>query len=158
MTCGRSDAQGRRYRKYVTKEGNVWLVADQPNAADNIYFHNPQDTESEGFAGATLTFPLVDGGEYIAKGPWHSESEGLFKDTGIDVRKTCLTFVVLSRGMTFNWPQQIMRDVVYKDTKWTLGTFGRYKELITAYPEANYYYSASQGGSSSGPTRQERKQ
>src|SRR5207245_1156884 len=43
MTCGRSDAQGRRYRKYVTKEGNVWLVADQPNAADNIYFHNPQD-------------------------------------------------------------------------------------------------------------------
>jgi len=156
MKCGQSEAQERRYRKYECARG-VWLVADQPNAADNVYFHNPRDTKSQGFGGSTLKFPLVDGGEYLAKGPWHAGSEGLFKDTGVDVRATCLTFVVLSRGMDSHWPDTIMRDVVYRDADWTLGIFNRYKALIEAHPEANYFYSASQGGSISGSTKSERR-
>jgi len=151
MKCGQSELQSRRYRKYECARG-VWLVADQANAADNVYFHDPRDTKSDGFGGATLKFPLVDGGEYVAKGPWHAGSEGLFKDTGVDVRATCLTFVVLSKGNDSAWPQQIMRDVVYKDDDWTLGIFDRYKAIIQAHPEANYFYAASQGGAISGRT------
>lgn len=155
MKCGQSEAQARRYRKYNCAKG-VWLVADQPNAADNVYFHNPRDTKSDGFGGATLRFPLVEGGEYVAKGPWHADSKGLFQDTGVDVRATCLTFVVLSKGQDSHWPDCIMRDVVYKDADWTLGTFDRYKALIEAHPEANWFYAASQGGSISGATKTKR--
>jgi len=116
-----------------------------------VYFHCPSDTKSDGFGGATLTFPLVGGGEYVAKGPWHGNSDSLFRDTGVDVRDKCLTFVVLAKGCDWTYGRTIMRDVVYRDPDWTLGTFYRYRDLIRAHPEATHYYSGSQGGSSCGP-------
>jgi len=150
MKCGSYEAETRRYHKYECACG-VWLVSDQSNAADNVYFHCPSDTKSDGFGGRTLTFPLVGGGEYVAKGPWHGNSESLFIDTGVDVRATCLTFVVLAKGCDWTYGRTIMRDVVYRDPDWSLGNFYRYKELIRAHPEATHYYSGSQGGSSCAP-------
>ncbi len=162
MKCGGAEAECHRYHKHVISKpgkriGCVWLVSDQPNAADNVYFHDPTDTKSQGFGGGTLTFPLVGGGEYVAKGPWHGNSDSLFADTGVDVRDTCLTFVVLamereypkSNGYSLN---PIMRDVVYRDAEPTIGRFDRYKELIKAHPQAKWYYMQSSGGSSCGQT------
>jgi hypothetical protein len=148
MICGSHDAERRVYRKYECKRG-VWLVAVQPNAAENVYFHDPKDASSQGFAGRTLSFPLEDGTVYEAKGPWHSNADRLYKDTGIDVRNTHYTFVVLAMARD-GWPT-ILRDVVYKDAQPVLGSFTRYKELIKRYPQAQVYYSESSGGSSCGP-------
>lgn len=156
MICGQSDAQERRYHAYKGNSGKTWLVADQVNAAENVYVtNNPQNTTSssqgfEGFGGATLKFKLVDGTIFEAHGPWHTEADGLFKDTGIDVRNTHYTFVVLAMARD-GWPT-IMRDVVYKDKEPVLGAFDRYKELMKQYPQALQYYSKSSGGSSCGPT------
>ncbi len=149
MICGSAEAEKRVYRKVECKRG-VWLVAIQPNAAENVYFHNPLDTKSEGFGGRTLSFPLEDGTVYEAKGPWHGNADSLFNDTGVDVRDTHYTFVVLA--MARDGYPTILRDVVYKDAAPVLGAFDRYKELCKQYPQALQYYSESSGGSSCGPT------
>jgi hypothetical protein len=149
MICGSEEAEKRVYRKVECKRG-VWLVAVQPNAAENVYFHNPRDTKSQGFGGRTLSFPLEDGTVYEAKGPWHGNADSLFNDTGVDVRNTHYTFVVLAMERD-GWPT-VLRDVVYKDAAPVLGRFDRYKELMRQYPQAMQYYSQSSGGSSCGPT------
>lgn len=152
MFSGQEDAQCRRYKKVEDKEGNIWLYAIQEAAAENVYFHNPRDTKSEGFGGSTLSFALEDGSTYQAKGPWHSSADGLFKATGIDLRNTHRTFVVLAMEREYtDTLGTILRGVVYKDEKPMLGSFYRYKDLIKQYPQAKFYYSSSHGGSSCGP-------
>lgn len=159
MFSGQADAVSHRYHKYLGKSGNTWLVADAPNAAEHVYVtNNPQNTTSrsqgfEGFGGATLQMPLLDGTVFELHGGWHSNSDALFADTGIDVRDKYLTFVVLAKERDFTKDlsmRTILRGIVYKDAAPTLGKYDRYKDLIPLYPEARVYYSQSHGGSSSG--------
>jgi len=160
MFSGQGEAAEHIYRKYIGKSGNTWLVSTDEHAAENVYVtNNPQNTTSskqgfEGFGGATLRFKLEDGSIFEAHGPWHSGSDGLFKDTGIDIRNTHRTFVVLGMVRDYygsGYGRTIIRDVVYKDTVPTLGRYDRYKELIRAHPQALVYYMSSKGGSSCGP-------
>lgn len=152
MTCGSYEAEIRTYKKYEGKQGNIWLVANQEEAADNIYVHKPKDTKSQGFAGRTLEFKLEDGTIYKAQGPWHSNADSLYEDTGVDVRDTHSTFVVLGMERTFVDWQSGIKDIVYQDEKPTLGRYDRYKEIMKKYPEAKYYFMKSRGGASCGPT------
>jgi len=69
MFSGQAEAVSQKYHKHVGKSGRTWLVADCPHAAENVYVtNNPQNTTSprdgfQGFGGATLNMPLVDGTE-----------------------------------------------------------------------------------------------
>lgn len=153
MTCGSAEAESRKYRRIEGSRGCVWLVAIQPNAGDNVYFHDPKDTKSDGFAGRTLQFPLEDGTVYSAKGPWHTNCDALFKDTGVDIRNQHQTFVVLAKERDYKNMRSIMKDVVYMDDAPVIGDFDRWKELAKQHPEAVYYYSKSSGGSSCGMIR-----
>lgn len=155
MICGSAEAESQTYRKVIDESGCVWLIANHEAAAENIYFHNPKDTKSDGFGGRTLSFPLEDGTIYEAKGPWHSSAGALFHSTGIDLQNTYRTFVVLSmeRDQTNDGTYRtIMRGIIFKDERPMLGSFDRHKELEQQYPEAKFYYSETRGGSSGGPT------
>jgi len=154
MACGSYEAEIRRYKKYVDKQGGVWLVSNQEAAAENVYFHNPKDLNSDGFAGRTLTFILEDDSEYKAKGPWHTNADALFAATGVDIRNTHFTFVVLAKerfSTNDGRYRTALRGIIYKDEKPILGSFNRYKDLIKQHPEANFYFTGSSGGSCSGP-------
>jgi hypothetical protein len=161
MFYGQADAVLQRYHKHIGKSGNTWLVADSDYAAENVYVtNNPQNTTSkgqgfEGFGGATLKMPLVDGSIFELHGGWHSNSDALFADTGIDVRDKYRTFVVLAMDKEYvkgTDSQYRFKDVVYRDAAPVIGRFNRYKELINQYPEARVYYSSSHGGNLSGWT------
>lgn len=162
MVSGQGEAQSRKYFKHIGKDGRIWLVADQENAAANVYVEGGPG--SDGFGGATLTFPLVDGTEIKLKGPWHVNSNGLFDATGVDVRDKHYTFVVVSRRRESGERYEtIMADVLYKDTEPTLGTFDRGKEiarglLSSLSLNSVVLYSASEGGSSCGFEYAEGKQ
>jgi hypothetical protein len=156
---GQAEAVSHKYNKYIGKSGNTWLVSTEDDAASNVYVtNNPKNTSNSkdsmaGFGGATLSFPLVDGTTFELHGGWHSNSDALFSDTGVDVRDKLYTFVVLSKGREFpknGYWMGVMTDVVYKDEKPTLGNYYRYKELIKQYPEAKFQYMESSGGSVSG--------
>lgn len=128
MICGSAEAESRRYHKYIGKSGKIWLVADQEDAAANVYVEGGPN--SDGFAGRTLTFPLVDGSEIKLKGPWHTNSDSLFQDTGVDVRNRVYTFVVIGRRVEYGEHYEtICADVIFKDDEPQLGSFHRGDEL-----------------------------
>lgn len=161
MFSGQEEAVSHRYHKYVGKSGNTWLVADTEAAAENIYVtDSPRNDGKEGFGGALLSMPCVDGTVFPLKGGWHTNASALYADTGIDVRDKHRTFVVLSRARATTDDgtyRTIFRDIVYRDIEPTLGIYDRDKVLMALYPDANYVYSASKGGSSSGMTDEGRR-
>jgi hypothetical protein len=155
MISGSGEVEVRRFKRIDCKAG-VWLVALQDNEADHVYFHNPKDHNSDGFAGRTLQFELEDGSIYSAKGPWKAGPDNLFRDTGYDCRQTHRIMVVIGRKIHFeDVPRSIfghiavISDIVYRDpVEGALGHFYRYKQLMADLPDGEYqYYSESQGGS-----------
>lgn len=159
MISGQGEAVSKKYHGYVGKSGNIWLVADQPNSADNIYkTDNPENKGKHGFGGATLKLSLVQGGEFLLKGGWHSNADGLFFDTGVDVRNKHETFVVISKERAYDSEhgyRTILKDVLYQDEAPQIGTFNRGEEiakrLANELGHKVFLYSKSQGGSSCGP-------
>jgi hypothetical protein len=156
MISGRGSAESRRYHKYLGRSGKTWLVADQPNAAANIYVEGGPN--SDGFGGSTLTFSLVDGGEVKLKGPWHANSDSLFADTDIDVRDRHYTYVVIGRRReSGEHYESIIADVLYRDDEPQLGSFHRGDELARQWAREIgaqvFLYSESEGGSSHGPVQ-----
>lgn len=155
MICGSHEAEIRAYRKYECKAG-VWLAAIQDAPADNLYFHDPRDKHSEGFAGRTLRFPLEDGSVYEAKGPWKGNADSMFKDTGVDLRDKYSTFVVIGRGVRFEKgryeSRRIITDVLHMDDGFQIGPFQREQLIVKTLPVGEYqYYRETRGGSSAGP-------
>jgi len=157
MLCGQSEAEERRYKKVIGKSDRIWLYAIQDNPADNIYVSG--DKNSDGFGGRTLSFTLEDGTTEELRGPWHTNSDALYGDTGVDLRNKCLTFVVISRDrksiQTERRYTTKMIDILYKDDKPTIGKFERGKiiaqKLANKLKQTIYCYSQSQGGSSNSP-------
>jgi len=153
MISGMGEAQSRKYIPLITEDGCLWLVADQPNMGDNVYYCS-FDPRSRGFGGAILHFELVDGDSIGLPGPWHGNTESLFEDTGIDIRDTHLTFVVIAKSREFQGYQCILKDVLYMDSEPTVGKFDRgdtiAKEWANKLGTPVACYRQSCGGSSNG--------
>jgi len=138
MICASAEAEALTYKKINGKRpGTLWLVANQENAADNVYFHDSNDKNSDGFAGRVIHFQLestVPGqtGDVLSlKGPWHSNSGALFADTGYDCRNKYRTRVIVSKGNRYDDHYlEILTDVVYcEPVEGRLGTFNRGDEI-----------------------------
>ena len=158
ILCGSAEAERRTYKKFVGKSGRIWLIAVQPNEADNIYVSGGKN--SQGFAGRTLVFKLESGSTLELQGPWHSNSGALLADTDYDVTDKCLTFGVVGLGRTYGNTVGInpvtITDVLYKDSEWTLGEFNRIEKLAQKYSNKSgktvVYFVKSKGGTSCGFT------
>lgn len=155
MICGSYEAEIRTYQKLEDKSGRVWLVANQEDAASNVYVHNPKDHNSQGFAGRTLTFQLEDGSSYSAKGPWHTNADALFAATGLDIRDRHRTQVAV--GHRYGKGMLTLADVIYLEEAPVLGTFDRYKAVAQSFADQLdtpvYYLMRSFGGASGGPIK-----
>lgn len=156
MICGSAEAESRRYHKFVSRSGRIYLVADQEDAAANIYAEGGPN--SDGFGGRTLTFTLVDDTKLELKGPWHTNSQDLFNNTGVDVRDQHYTFVVISRRReSGEHYESIMVDVLYRDGGPKLGSFHRgdilAREWAREIGAPVFLYSQSKGGSSCGQVK-----
>lgn len=149
------------YRKVVDDNGTVWLIPISgdiawgvkgfPNVADGIHTDYPDDKRSLGYGGSTVEFMLVDGTTYTAKGPWHSNSMGLYERTGVNVSDLHLTQVTISldAGEAFMQPGN---DVVYAESEPVLGPFMRgeriAQQLADVLDKPLYCVSKSTGGGS----------
>lgn len=104
----------------------------------------------------TIPIKCTDGTTIDIQGPWWSNSDALFSSTGIDVRNTVLSFVVISRDIEYVNHSAILKDVVYKDDAPTIGSWDRYrtvaKSIFKALPSEDklMIYHRTQGGSSYG--------
>lgn len=142
--------QGRR--------GHTWLyAANKPNSGAYVYV-DTHDPRSQGFGGSWLTFNLEDGSEYKCKGPWHSNSDALYADTGVDLRDKHFTQVYVSRGMEYeenDWYSPVLLDVFYKEDEPILGAYDRYLTVVADVlnrcgEERVFYRMESEGGACSG--------
>lgn len=155
MISGQGEAQDRRYHKYPgSRPGSLWLVADQPNAGDNIYWY-PNDPKSQGFGGATLTFITVEGEELHLKGCWHSNSDSLFKDTGVDCRHLYRGWFIIAKDGEYTEGGVLMKDILF-DQPPHIGTYEGYnvaaKWISRLLQIPVFVHHQSHGGSSTGPT------
>ncbi len=154
MICGSSDANIHVYKKLIGKSGHTWLVSIDSDAADNVYAsansreNAPGYAGFRGFGGSTLEFKLDTGEKMFLKGPWASNADGLYEDTGYDVRNKHLTYGAIGverddKGLT---------GILYKDKEPTLGSFHRLQRKAREFAnELNipvFCYSKSHGGSS----------
>ena len=151
--CGSAEAEQRVFNMYVGKSGRRWLVADQENAGENIYVEGGPN--SDGFGGRTLEFQLKDGAIISLKGPWHSNCDSLFNDTGVDVRNQYYTFGIISLGKRYteNYLSEIFEDVLFYDESPVLGDFNRIENLAKEFAyklnRRVYYAQRTRGGGSS---------
>lgn len=119
-TLPRNDNQIVFYR-YIGKSGKVWIVGDCDDAASHIYVQAdtrenvPGYNGFRGFGGSTLRFRLVDNGIVELQGPWHSNSDALYQDTGVDLRHTYVQFVCIAKTREYIGNKCIFRDVLYKE-------------------------------------------
>ena len=112
----------------VGKRGRGWLIpVDVPNRADYIYCtdSNNWDNAGEGFGGNTLKFKLDTGDEFFLRGGWHSNSNSLFQDTGIDIKNEHYTHIVT----VVTSKDGVTKEVVYDEEGWVLDDFDRVEDI-----------------------------
>jgi len=104
---------------------------------------------------------LEDGTTEKLRGPWHTNSDALYENTGVDLRDKHLTFVVIGKGRKTHrtrrgWVDKIT-EVLYQDDKPIVGEFDRGKKLaqsmVNKLKQTVYCYTRSQGGSSNSPIK-----
>ena len=153
MVSASDEARKCIYRKVDDKRGNVWLIPiNDPDPSSRIHIDNPRDCNSDGYGGRILTFSLENGEEYKAKGPWNTGADSLFAATGIDLRDTVLTQVIIGLDRIFQ-PKGI-KDVIYLEDKPQAGRFSRGESIASNFADRLgrpvLKYSKSSGGSSTG--------
>lgn len=133
--------------------GGLWLVGDVKNSADHIFFGYPCETGSKGYAGRWMAFrgPL---GDVILQGPWHSNADALYDDTGVDVRGAHYVQLVvgLAWGPDINGARTIESVVYYEDPHY--GVFDDYRNVLrrlySVFRVPLCYWHGGAGGSMSG--------
>jgi hypothetical protein len=126
----RDDDPHYTYRIVQGHSGNTWLIptnTDYP--AENVHV-DQHDPRSRGYAGGMLSFPLEDGTTYSAKGPWHSNAESLYNDTGVDIRATYRTYGCVALKMRYdNRGNGIFEELIYVNREPTIGPFDRITDI-----------------------------
>lgn len=142
MICASSEAESKRLVLVRGKSGRCWLY--DPDGADCYVEGGP---DSGGFGGRVITFTLLDGTQVQWKGPWHSNTNALFLDTGVDLRNKHLTWGCVGLGRKGN----TITDVIWFDDRPTMGAFDRVeskaRELAAERNCPVFVYMQSQGGS-----------
>lgn len=165
MISGMAEAAKHIYRKVACTNGRKgwWLYpVNSETPGENVYY-DPLDPSSQGFAGSTLSFTLEDGTIHKAKGPWHSNTDALFSDTGVDLRDTHRTWGVVAkrrvalprRPGTAYGDEYRFEEVLHGDGDGgVIGAFSRLHDLARKYAQELgvpvAYYAGSRGGSSCG--------
>ena len=156
MRCASSEAEERSYRMALDGKGCVWFYClEATSPGDTVYFHDPNDLHSDGFAGRTITFRIGKTGQYLAKGPWHSNTDALYERTQIDLRAKHLTFGAVALRRSYDHLDTVLEDLLHIDKEPELGEFSRVEKIAQGHADRLghpvFYYSESSGGSGCGP-------
>jgi hypothetical protein len=133
--------------KLIRGFNNTWIVRLTPGAAAHIHVNDNEPTGPfRGYGGSILQFEMEDGSIYEIKGPWHTNADALFKDTGLLITDLHMTRVVIRDG----YPDS---KVIYEEEKPVLGPFMRGEriahQLADLMERRLFVSSYSEGGSSS---------
>lgn len=138
------------YKKLQGKGKHIWLVPVN-NDPSMIHVHT-QSPSSQGYGGSNIEFKIDDGSIYMVKGPWRSNTEDLFLETGLDLRKNHETFgiIALDRRSVKHKPMQYdYFDVLHMDDGPVIGEFDRIEKMAQIKANdlnKNVYYQVQTAG------------
>jgi hypothetical protein len=149
-----------KHRRFNSKDGGemYYVPIDVVNPADELHVTDSDPGHMKGYGGHVLKFELDDGTVDEVKGPWHTNSIGFFRDTGINIGELHLTQVTL-------WDEtnrDSIAEPIYQETQKVLGPF--YRGQRAAHQLANLrnkligYEIITNGGSHSGTAYPDSKQ
>ena len=154
IVCAQTEAVEPIYRKIIGKSGCTWLVPIGKFAADNIQVSDGKP--GNGYYGHTMVFNLEDGSTAEFIGLWHTNSDALFKDTGLDIRNKHATKVIIAEVAEYakGDHRPTLSGIVYEDKDFEEGTFNRGTDLAEIFADKLnkpvYYYVMTGGGAHSG--------
>lgn len=160
MISAISEAGSKIWTKYIGKSGKIWLLPK--GEAENSMVIVEGEPGSQGFGGREMHFDLDDGTTIMLKGPWSSNHDSFFRDTGVDRRACYRTWGCIGRHRdhvtyTGRYDSGIMTicDLVYFDPEG--GVIGEYdrienlaKQMAFERDEILFKFQGTYGGSSSG--------
>lgn len=154
MISAQGIANSNEWKIAIGKSGHIWLYHPERSM---VWVSGGKG--SEGCGGSTVDFPLADGlGKISLVGPWNSNADECFRETGIDVRGNFITWGCVGTGRDYdaNTGTQRITGLLYFDAAPKKGTYDRIGHLAWDMQEAApdqklYYYMESAGGSSHGP-------
>ncbi len=157
MISGQGEAMSRAFKVATNKSGRRWLYNDDLRDA-GAFVYVEGDPNSDGFGGATIPFKLVDGTTLPLKGPWHSNTEALFADCGIDLRNRHVTWGCIGTERDWKQSRSVIKGLIYFDPEGGIeGPFNRIESIAEAMARLHKaelaYFSGSHSGSSCGFTR-----
>lgn len=131
--------------KRVFGMDRIWFIpAGIPNPGD--YIHVEINENHEGYGGRMIKFKDIDGHTWEVWGPWASNTDSLYLDTGIDLRDAHLTYGIITDGDS---------EILYQDDAPVVGKFNRIEflaeEIATRIGKQVMFKFWSTGGSAAGP-------
>lgn len=140
----------------IYRQNGAWYYpVNIINAGDWIIYDDYRD--HSGFSGRKIELKMEDGSKTILNGPWHSNSEALFQQTGVDLRNKCASIGAISKSRDYKDSECVLIDILYKDNDVVIGRFDRIKELAHQMSKdlgvKLAYFSATSGGYVSAYTR-----
>lgn len=147
MICCSYEAESRIYQSFIGKSGRRWVVAIDKEPANYIYIEGGKN--SKGFGGRTLEFKLQNGEIIRLQGPWHSNADALYKDTGYDIRDKYFTIGIIGLHRQRNGYQELYWDILHEDQKPILGEYDRIEKLAVEFAnklQKTIYYSYKSNG------------
>lgn len=106
-----------------------------PDAADFIYTRDRDEKISHGFGGRSLHFNTAHG-ICSLQGPWKSNADDLFKQTGVDLRKSHLTLGVVARYAKYlDFCRAIYSGVLFADDAPVNGSYDRIEKIAQRYAD-----------------------
>jgi hypothetical protein len=156
-----AESAERQYEVVKGKSGRRWLYSaaakDIPDQASHIYVEGGPG--SQGFGGRTISFQLLSGEKLDLVGPWTSNADALFKDTGVDLRNKHLTWGFVAKHRVYEKDNHgtlvpVFKCILHYDLVPQTGTFNRITDHAKTFSELTKrrvaYYSQSFGGSRHG--------
>lgn len=157
MRSARGMISEKTWIKHIGKSGRIWL---QPyGETENSMIIADGWPGSQGFGGGKHKFTLHTGEVIELEGPWSSNHDAFFEETGIDLRNRHRTWGCIGRHREY-YPSKyearpVICDLLYWDPpEGVVGSFNRIREIAKqlAYErdELVFAFSGSLGGSSCG--------
>jgi len=154
MVSAQGEANSNEWRIALGKSGAIWLYH-----LDRSSVWVSGGKGSRGCGGNTVDFPLAGGlGKISLVGPWNSNADACFTDTGVDVRNNFVTWGCVGTGREYdaNTGAQRITGILYFDAAPKKGAFDRVDyiawEMQEKEPDRKLFcYRESEGGSSHGP-------
>lgn len=155
MVSGFSEVASIKYHLHIGKSGDMWMVGDCETTGESVYVSGGKG--SRGFGGGTVRFELSNGFGFVDLiGPWHSNTDCLFKDTGVDVRNTFRSWGCVGTEQFYddNTGEPGIGNILWFDDVPRIGAFDRVDKIAKKMQRDSkvplFYYRETRGGSSLG--------